>query len=739
MLANEPAFFIRNKTKYQYSKVSAMLSNPDEFFRMLNALNGGGGDGQMFVDKQVELQLETLQRNMQMITADISALVNNFGANGMLDILTGIAIRIDNIIIGLSKLKDEWGYAAQWVIGITAVAGAIRSLFKLMQMYRATLSVLNKTSGVSVTIDNESANAKTKLLQDTAAYRATEQGLINSLEAEIIAGERQIINVDGRNIAITNETAAMMRNQIERAKIVSGISLSNGITAQEISMLNADTQARIRNELQIATGNTALSISNGVEASHISLLSKDTQELIRNEISHAEVASTIKLKDRLLTSEIELLGAHTAAVIRDTKAQQANTTISVANNASNAGRGLGLLANATNMFKAGVSALGGPIGALITVTTLAGTALAMYSESLGDAEKKARDLANAEEEAISSVGDKVQKLSQSERESTLLAETYNRLANEVNSGTLSEDKAIKKKENMAFVLKQLKETVNEEAIVYDESQKIKISSLKDFVTEEKRKLVTDVDLANREQQLLEADIKAYIDGNYNKVESLSLLQRAEEAYYLWKADREKKFLQDEKEKQFNLSQQEQSLVKELSTQNLSEGERKKKQYQLEQVQHSLDVVNKGVATLTQRQDESMANAINARFASRIEESKKRMEKLGMSAKDLSFLLDDDSIEPHAGGTVEPPKDKAAEKAERAAEKAKKEELKRVKASVENPKTTYEAIKNKNKETSALRDLTEDEKNKEKEAKKIYVNAIVSAIKSISGKSGFANI
>ena len=51
-----------------------MLSNPDELYRMLGLINDPSSlthDGKSFTDNQVELQLETTQRKLETLKADI--------------------------------------------------------------------------------------------------------------------------------------------------------------------------------------------------------------------------------------------------------------------------------------------------------------------------------------------------------------------------------------------------------------------------------------------------------------------------------------------------------------------------------------------------------------------------------------------------------------------------------------------------------------------------------------------
>ena len=144
--------------KYQYSKVSAMLGNYKELLRMMKLINNPNdnlmeGKPGLFIDQQVEVQMDTLQRKINSIKADAQNIIFDIGVNaGGLDALKWLADKIDDIIVGTQKIGDKWGETGTKIAGVTVAALAlykavekIQVAMKTYEMYKAAYNATGNT------------------------------------------------------------------------------------------------------------------------------------------------------------------------------------------------------------------------------------------------------------------------------------------------------------------------------------------------------------------------------------------------------------------------------------------------------------------------------------------------------------------------------------------------------------------------------------------------------------------
>ena len=625
-----------------------MLSNPDELYRMLGLINDPSSlthDGKSFTDNQVELQLETTQRKLETLKADIEQLIYSIGNAGGFSVIKELVESIDKIITGLSIVIDKWSF---WIKLFGSLAVAAVALPKIATM-------ISKVEYALILLNGATKRDTASTGQSTIAHRL----LLGALSQE------------------------------EKAKIAAKLA-TMGYTSAQIRSINATKE--------------------------------ETTALLANAIAQNK-------NNKSRWNSISGTGRRTSRPLPQT--------------------------DTIGAFGTSIAALGGPIGALTTALVILGPVLFSFIEGLGAEDKALKEASNSIDEHVAAVENEVESLSRKEGYLKQISVQYNKMQDAIDSGTLSEKEATKTKERMESIQRALSQTLHVGSDQFVKDNKINITSVEELMGVEKQ---AAIDKLQAEEDKIQAQINSTsvaISEQRKIIEGFSYEQDAIkdtiDAYNALAEARirRKKQLAEETIKQHNdvkkgIQQNPNDVIGGVAAggvlNSIRQGttadeaynmyfealheEEENKKYKYGAFQK--DKTNEALANISKLEDK---NSENTKKLSEIIDLRERLEGKKSNEDNQRGIYQEDPEKA----------EKAAQKAERAAEKARKEELKRVKASVENPKTTYEAIKNKNKETSALRDLTEDEKNKEKEAKKIYVNAIVSAIKSISGKSGFANI
>lgn len=109
--------------KYQVSKMTAILKDYNELIRMSGLLNSQEVVG--FTDKQIDIQLDTLNRKLESLSTNIKGLFVNIGENGVIDDLKSAVEIINNIVVGVKELNLNW---SNWIKGIVAVTVALKGL-----------------------------------------------------------------------------------------------------------------------------------------------------------------------------------------------------------------------------------------------------------------------------------------------------------------------------------------------------------------------------------------------------------------------------------------------------------------------------------------------------------------------------------------------------------------------------------------------------------------------------------
>lgn len=582
-----------------------MLGNYKELIKMLGVITNPQGimseddQNRMFVDKQVELQLDTLQRKIQSLGADVQYAMMQFGNSGPLEALKYIVDKIDAIVLGLNKVREQYGLL------ITGIGSFMAVKYLMPTVIKAVLSFI-ETTKMMLYLKNQAVASNQ--IETTSWNKLTESEL----------------------------RAAQAKGVVRAAQmgIISGTAKQTALTALETNAHNLNTRA----------------------------------------------------------------------LLAETTAQTG-------------------LAKAKALGGMAMTALGGPVGAAITLFGLLATGITAASLAIGEAEKQTRSLGEEIDDELVKIEQDISDKEKQVRTAEALAGAYNRLKAKIDAGTMSTEEHASAEKELEDVKKILIGVVGEEAIQYDESGRIIIDSIKNVSNAAKEAAIDDLTL---KKQAIEADkektqneinnARLRIDAYKKEIEAKKKITSGFWSAYsnFWKnmADNmEAKggsksaiaWLRNEQawgeKKSYDMDTQ-----LKMTQVDIEEQELKKLEDKLLEQDDAIGKIDSNIATIK-------GSTFNPDPHGEYQVSEKEKEK----------------------------KRKAEEKAARAAEKARKEELKRVKASVENPKTTYEAIKNKNKETSALRDLTEEEKKKEKEAKKAYNQALIKGINTLSERNGFENI
>ena len=510
----------------------------------------------------------------------------------------------------------------------------------------------------------------------------------------------------------------------------------------------------------------------------------DTVETERATMAHAHLYSSLTLEEKAkVAAKLASMGytsqqiAEIARIDADTASIEANTVAQTENNAvkrqgalSNVGNAVQGASKKVGTFGAVVGALGGPVGIFITALVALLPFLVEYIDSLGTAKKKTDELKNSVDEHIASVENEVESLSRKEGYLKQISEQYNKMQDAIDSGTLSEKEATKTKERMESIQRALSQTLHASSDQFVEDNKINIKSVEELMKVQKEEAIKKIEA---EEQKLDAQIEStstalqeqekLISGH---IEEQKVVAESIKAYNeLARARAEDKKRRAEEGLAYL---NEKKNAKKFTDENLPEFANKNLQGFAKNQSFGIMGSNLGMEAYTAKGEEGlkqdakdaeerleeiekwngnafdMDTSYNAQ--AKIQELQKEADELRVKKAEITLrkehLLNGNPYDDNQRGIhqEDPEKaEKAAQKAARAAEKARKEELKRVKASVENPKTTYESIKKQNEETSALRDLTEDEKKKEKEAKKAYNQALIKGINTLSERNGFENI
>ena len=471
--------------RYQYSKVSAILKNYKEILRMQGIINGDGPNHDQptlgFTDRQVGVQLDTIQRKFATIKADAENLFVDIGKNGGLETLKWIANKLDDLIVGFRKISENGPNSMQ----STALEAA-----KLLLELKALQVVATKLA--SITITNTSAA--------TAAWRTSgkstglSQRIASWIDDKYAQGASRG-TASAANTAVTNgSTAAITAN----SGALTGNASAN---ARDTASIGANSGARKANEITIAGQTMRTRELNGVALTESAALARSAARM--NIFSRAILSSSAGLGAFRAKLQATAVGAKIYTVAADA------ATL------------------ATRVFSTALAAFGGIPGLIATAVITLGTSFLFDAESAGEAENATKRLQEAHEEFSSTIDEQIQLVDQQGRAAEQLANQYNNLVDKINSGTLSDEEAKKAKEELADMSKTLTQIVGEEGVQTDESGKISVDAINKVIDAKRQETIQNLkDDSERKQQRIdqiEGDIaatKAMKQGVAERIRSL---------------------------------------------------------------------------------------------------------------------------------------------------------------------------------------------------------------------------
>jgi len=446
-----------------------MLKNYKELLRMMKLINNPndnlmGGKKGLFIDEQVEVQLNTLERKLQSLQASLKGMTFDIGINGgALDSLKKMIDWINEAVIGIQKLGDKWGSTAVTIskgtILFVAAFQAFKKVFTLAETYKAMEAVMAK-EGVRVNSLTAMINAYLAKKREEIALKATE----NTSEALNSAAIAENTNVRNAN---------------------------NGILQGQILKIRSETAALEQNTAAVFDNAAAKKINNwsgaGFYGGGVPFGKQPKPPVPTGAIGAAAGAA----------------GAGAAAM-------------------SGLGRTAALAA-------AGLEAMGGPIGILITGLTVLVPLVLMYAQSLGEEETATKKVTDALSEKINESEIEISKIQQQEHAATTLATAYNNLQKKIESGTMSETEAIKAKEEAAEIEKTLSDVIGTRGQITVENGRIQIDSIKNVFKVEKEAVLAK--LEQDKQSIISERNKTQeqVDGAKKRIEALKQEIEAQKA------------------------------------------------------------------------------------------------------------------------------------------------------------------------------------------------------------------
>lgn len=433
-----------------------LINNPND--------NLMGGKKGLFIDEQVDVQLNTLERKLQSLQASFKGMTFDIGVNGgALDTLKGIVDWINEAVIGVQKLGDKWGGTmlslSKKIIYATVAFQAFKKVFTLAETYKAMEAVMAK-EGVRVNSLTAMINAYLNKKREEIALKASE----NTSEALNSAAIAE--NTNTRNV-------------------------NNSALQGQILKIRSETAALEQNTAAVFDNAAAKKINNwsgaGFYGGGVPFGKQPKPPVPTGAIGAAAGAA----------------GAGAAAM-------------------SGLGRTAALAA-------AGLEAMGGPIGILITGLTVLVPLVLMYAQSLGEEETATKKVTDAISEKINESEIEISKIQQQEHAATTLATAYNNLQKKIESGTMKESEATKAKEEAAEIEKTLSDVIGTRGQITVENGRIQIDSIKNVFKVEKEAVLAK--LEQDKQSIISERNKTQeqVDGAKKRIEALKQEIEAQKA------------------------------------------------------------------------------------------------------------------------------------------------------------------------------------------------------------------
>lgn len=230
--------------KYQVSKMTAILKDYNELVRMSGLLNSDEVIG--FTDKQIDIQLNTLNRKMERLGTNIKGLFVDIGESGVLNDLKDITDEINNLVVGVKELDISWSNWIKTIVaGVVAYKGVPFLVDKLAQ-FKGRMAGLD--------IAYQTNNIQSRSFSDRINNRYSDMFLQGYYG---VNADKDTDGIKSNTASVKENTSAKQANKV--ANQTNGITLATE-TASELkntTQVNANTIAKDRNTVATSRMSTA--------------------------------------------------------------------------------------------------------------------------------------------------------------------------------------------------------------------------------------------------------------------------------------------------------------------------------------------------------------------------------------------------------------------------------------------------------------------------------------------------
>ena len=230
--------------KYQVSKMTAILKDYNELVRMSGLLNSDEVIG--FTDKQIDIQLNTLNRKMERLGTNIKGLFVDIGESGVLNDLKDITDEINNLVVGVKELDISWSNWIKTIVaGVVAYKGVPFLVDKLAQFK-------GRMAGLDITYQTN--NIQSRSFSDRINNRYSDMFLQGYYGVNV---DKDTDGIKSNTASVKENTSAKQANKV--ANQTNGITLATE-TASELkntTQVNANTIAKDRNTIATSRMSTA--------------------------------------------------------------------------------------------------------------------------------------------------------------------------------------------------------------------------------------------------------------------------------------------------------------------------------------------------------------------------------------------------------------------------------------------------------------------------------------------------
>lgn len=230
--------------KYQVSKMTAILKDYNELVRMSGLLNSDEVIG--FTDKQIDIQLNTLNRKMERLGTNIKGLFVDIGESGVLNDLKDITDEINNLVVGVKELDISWSNWIKTIVaGVVAYKGVPFLVDKLAQ-FKGRMAGLD--------IAYQTNNIQSRSFSDRINNRYSDMFLQGYYGVNV---DKDTDGIKSNTASVKENTSAKQANKV--ANQTNGITIATE-TASELkntTQVNANTIAKDRNTVATSRMSTA--------------------------------------------------------------------------------------------------------------------------------------------------------------------------------------------------------------------------------------------------------------------------------------------------------------------------------------------------------------------------------------------------------------------------------------------------------------------------------------------------